>query len=213
MSTLTSAPVAPLLAQLFADAAASDARLEQDDQLSMPTAADYRTFYLNAKDYHLAVSAETGRLLYMLARSCRARGIVEFGTSFGLSTLHLAAALKDNGGGRLIGSEFEPSKVEKARANLQRAGLSELVEIRDGDALQTLARDLPQPVDLVLLDGAKPLYLKVLKLLEPALRPGALIVGDNADWAPDYLEYVRAGSGRYLSVPFAEDVELSMLLK
>jgi predicted O-methyltransferase YrrM len=159
------------------------------------------------------VSAETGRLLYMLARSCHARGIVEFGTSFGLSTLHLAAALKDNGGGRLIGSEFEPSKVEKARANLQRAGLSELVEIRDGDALQTLARDLPQPVDLVLLDGAKPLYLKVLKLLEPALRPGALIVGDNADWAPDYLEYVRAGSGRYLSVPFAEDVELSMLLK
>jgi predicted O-methyltransferase YrrM len=213
MSTLTSAPVAPLLAQLFADAAASDARLERDDQLSMPTADDYRTFYLNAKDYHLAVSEETGRLLYMLARSCRARGIVEFGTSYGLSTLHLAAALKDNGGGRLIGSEFEPSKVEKARANLERAGLSELVEIRDGDALQTLARDLPQPVDLVLLDGAKPLYLNVLKLLEPALRPGALIVGDNADWAPDYLAYVRAGSGRYLSVPFAEDVELSMLLK
>ncbi|MCQ4380070.1 class I SAM-dependent methyltransferase, partial [Clostridioides difficile] len=78
-----------------------------------------------------------------LARSGGARSIVEFGTSFGISTLHLAAALRDNGGGRLVTSEFEPSKGVRARANLAAAGLADLVEIREGDALRTLAADLP----------------------------------------------------------------------
>jgi len=54
-------------------------------------------------------------LLYMLARGCGARNIIGFGTSFGISTLHLAAALRDNGGGRLVTSEFEASKVARAR--------------------------------------------------------------------------------------------------
>jgi len=67
----------------------------------------------------------TGALLYMLARGNGARGIVEFGTSFGLSTIHLAAALRDNGGGKLIGTEFEPNKLVNARANLEAAGLAE----------------------------------------------------------------------------------------
>jgi predicted O-methyltransferase YrrM len=143
----------------------------------------------------------------------RAHSIVEFGTSFGISAIHLAAALKDNGGGRLIGTEFEPSKVAHARKNLAAAGLSDLVEIREGDALQTLARDLPDTVDFVLLDGAKPLYGKVLSLLEPRLREGALIVADNANWCPDYVARVRTPAEGYLSVPFAGDVELSMKLK
>jgi predicted O-methyltransferase YrrM len=94
----------------------------------------------------------------MLARSCGARTIVEFGTSFGISTLHLAAALRDNGRGDPITSEFEPSKVARARDNLTAGGLIDLVEIREGDALQTLARDLPERIDLLLLDGAKALY-------------------------------------------------------
>ena len=81
----------------------------------------------------LPVSRATGALLYMLARSCRARSIVEFGTSFGISTLHLAAALRDNGGGRLITTEFEPSKIARARANLMEGGVMDLVEIRAGD--------------------------------------------------------------------------------
>ena len=74
--------------------------------------------------------------------------------------MHLAAALRDNGGGRLVSSEFEPTKVAQARENLAAAGLADLVEIRSGDALETLARDLPDEIDLVLLDGAKGLYLK-----------------------------------------------------
>ncbi len=145
----------------------------------------------------------------MLARAAKARAIVEFGTSFGISTLHLAAALKDNGGGRLIGSELEPSKAARARANLASAGLGELVEIREGDALETLGRDLPESIDLVLLDGAKTLYPPIFALLERRLAPHALIVADNADASPEYLARVREGGG-YLSIPFADDVELSM---
>ena len=178
----------------------------------MGSRTGYRDFYSRLKDMPLAVSRETGRLLYMLARSCRARTIVEFGTSFGLSTLHLAAALRDNGGGRLITCEFEPSQVVRARANLMEAGLADLVEFREGDALQTLGLDLPDSVDLLLLDGAKGLYPDVLSLVESRLGPGALVVADNAEYSSDYLARVRAPSRGYLSVPFAEDVELSMRL-
>ena len=151
--------------------------------------------------------------LYMLARSSRARAIVEFGTSFGISTLHLAAALRDNGGGKLITTEFEPSKVARARDNLTAGGLTDLVEIRVGDALQTLSADLPETVDLLLLDGAKALYPEILGLVESRLRPGALIVADNADHSPDYLAHVRSPESGYLSTPFAEDVELSMRMR
>ena len=86
------------------------------------------------------------------------------------------------------------------------------MEIRAGDALQTLSSDLPQTIDLVLLDGAKPLYPQVLALLEPQLRQGALIVADNADWSPEYLSRVRTVGNGYLSVPFGDDVEVSLKL-
>lgn len=220
MTTLLHPPLSTLLTGLFADADASDVALQkqraglsdEDRARMMTNPDDYRTLYSSMKNFHLAVSRETGAMLYMLARSTQARSIVEFGTSFGISTLHLAAALKDNGGGRLIGTEFEPSKVAQARKNLDAAGLSDLVEIREGDALQTLAHDLPKTVDFVLLDGAKPLYVKVLELLEPRLREGALLLADNANWCPDYLARVRAHAGGYLSAPVAGDVELSMKL-
>ena len=218
MNSLTTVPLAPLLDRLFAeDAAASPASSPAVAELSaeerarlMRSKTDYRDFYGRLKDLPLAVSRETGKLLYMLARGRGARTIVEFGTSFGISTLHLAAALRDNGGGRLISSEFEPSKVARARSNLTAAGLIDLVEIREGDALQTLAAELPDTVDLLLLDGAKALYPEVLSLVEGRLRPGAFVVADNADYSPDYLARVRAPGKGYLSTPFAEDVELSM---
>lgn len=216
MTTLTTPPVAPLLARLFADAEVTTARMRAQRAGAAPDAArraqeDYRTFYLTqAKDIHLPVSAATGNLLYMLARSTGARQIIEFGTSFGISTIFLAAALKDNGGGQLIGSEFEPGKVAQARENLRAAKLEQFVEIRDGDALQTLARDLPAAIDLVLLDGAKSLYPQVLELLEPRLRSGALIVADNADMCPQYVARVRSPDGGYVSVAVGDDVELSM---
>jgi len=220
MITLTSTPVAPLLDRLFAQADAAHpmadpafASISGDERLRlMRSKTDYRDFYAQLKDYALPVSREAGRLLYMLARATGARTIVEFGTSFGLSTLHLAAALRDNGGGRLITSEFEPSKIARARDNLAAGGLADLVEIREGDALETLASDLPDTIDLLLLDGAKSLYIDVLRLVENRLRTGAVIVADNADHCPEYLEHVGVPGNGYFSMPFTDEVELTIRL-
>jgi predicted O-methyltransferase YrrM len=218
MTTLTTSPLGPLLDRLFEQAASAspetspslaDLAAEEQERL-MRSKTDYVDFYGRLKDLPLPVSRETGMLLYMLARGCGARTIVEFGTSFGISTLHLAAALRDNGGGHLISSELEPSKAARARGNLREGGLLDLVEIREGDALRTLSVDLPDIIDLLLLDGAKALYPEILSLVEARLRPGAFIVADNAEYSPDYLARVRSPGNGYLSTPFAEDVELSM---
>ncbi len=115
----------------------------------------------------------------------------------GVSTIYLAAALRDNGGGQLIGSELEPTKVTRARAHLEAAGLADLVEIREGDALDTL-EDVGGEVDVLSIDGAFSLYLPVLKLIEPRLTPGAVILGENA-FAQDYLDYVRTPANGYFS--------------
>src|ERR1700761_5703250 len=115
MTTLTTAPVAALIDRLFEDA--SGPASPQLRSAIDAGSTDYREFYAAARDDYLAVSRETGRLLY------------------------LAAGLRYNGGGRLITSEFEPSKVERARANFVVAGLDDLIEVREGDALQTLSKD------------------------------------------------------------------------
>jgi predicted O-methyltransferase YrrM len=219
--TLQAPKVRALVTRLFAEAEASNAELrrvvgempaeERARRMSDPH-GDYRGFYARAKHLYLAVAPETARLLYLLARARGARNVVEFGTSFGISTIHLAAGVRDNGGGRVIGSEFEPGKVAKARANLALAGLDDLVDIREGDALETLARDLPESIDMVLLDGHKGLYARVLALLAPRLRAGAVLVADNADMCPEYLAHVRAPGGGYMSLPFGEDVELTIKL-
>lgn len=143
------------------------------------------------------MSPAYGRFLYAIARARRATRIVEFGTSMGISTIYLAAALRDNGGGLLISSEIEPTKVARARAHLEAAGLADLVEIREGDALDTL-QDVGGTVDVLSIDGAFSLYLPVLKLIEPRLAPGAVILGENA-FAQDYLDYVRAPANGYFS--------------
>ncbi|MBR0818292.1 O-methyltransferase [Bradyrhizobium liaoningense] len=218
MTTPTITLLAPLLDRLFDEAEAATGAVRaavadlsaSDRARMMRSKTDYRDLYGRLKDVPLAVSRETGHLLYMLARSSRAKAIVEFGTSFGISTLHLAAGLRDNGGGRLITTEFEPSKAARARHNLSAGGLIDLVEIREGDALKTLSADLPDAIDLVLLDGAKALYPDILDLVEGHLKPGAIIVADNADDSPDYLARVRTPGSGYMSTPFAEDVELTV---
>jgi predicted O-methyltransferase YrrM len=220
MNTLTNAPVAPLLDRLFKEAEATHpmtdpafASISNEERMRlMRSKAEYRDFYAALKNYALPVSRDTGRLLYLLARAIHARDIIEFGMSFGLSTLHLAAALRDNGGGRLITSEFEPSKVARARDNLAAGGLSDLVEIREGDALETLASGLPDTIDLLLLDGAKSLYRNVLGHVESRLRTGAIIIADNVDHCPDYLEYVSEPNNGYLTMSFTDEVELTIRL-
>lgn len=220
MTTLTTTPLAPLLDRLFAEAdessptpraALHDLSADEIARLRASKTA-YLDFYGRMKDVPLPVSRETGTLLYMLARGAKARNIVEFGTSFGISTLHLAAALRDNGGGRLITTEFETSKIARARDNLTAGGVIDLVEIRAGDALQTLKTGLPDAIDLVLMDGAKPLYPEILALIEGRLRPGAFVVADDADASPDYLARVRSTAHGYLSTPFGDEVEVSMRL-
>ncbi len=218
MTTLTNTRVASLLDRLFDEADAVQiaaipavAELSTDErERLMRSKTEYLNLYHRLKDVPLPVSRQTGELLYMLARSCHARNIVEFGTSFGISTLYLAAALRDNGGGHLITSEFEPTKVARARDHLEQGGLLDLVDIRAGDALETLASDLPEQIDLLLLDGAKALYPEILGLVRSRLRPGALVIADNADMNPDYVALVRSPTSGFMSLPFAEDVELSV---
>ena len=212
MDSLTTDPVAAVLKRLFREAEIADRQLleryrnrevTQDEMIKLfeAEAKDYRALYRKYVDNFLNVSADFGRFLYMCARARKAKRIVEFGTSFGISTIHLACALRDGGGGQLIGTELEPTKAQRARANLAAAGLADLVEIRVGDALDTLKEGIGGDVDVVLLDGAFSLYLPVLKLLEPHLRDGAFVIGDNAmEQSPGYLDYVRNPQNGYLSL-------------
>lgn len=218
MDTLTSAPVADVLARLSDEAQAADgplkARLTGGSQdrgdavaeLLAGEAEDYKALYHGYATNFLNVSAEFGQFLYICARARKAKRIVEFGTSFGISTIHLAAALHDGGGGQLIGTELEPSKARHARENLSAAGLADIVDIRVGDALETLRDGVGGNVDLVLLDGASTLYLPVLQLLEPHLSSGALVIGENAiDESAAYLDYVRNPDNGYRTIPLPFD--------
>ena len=132
--------------------------------------------YHKMKDLSLQFSPEHGVVAYNIARAISAKRIVEFGTSFGYSTIYLAAAIKDNGGGVVIGSEFVDEKVTRALANLKAAELDQYTDIRPGDAMQSLA-DPGGDIDMILIDGSKDLYIPVLKLLFPFLRKGGRCAG------------------------------------
>jgi predicted O-methyltransferase YrrM len=208
-NSLTLPPVRPVLDRLFLAAGEDDAhrvtvRQQYPNGLAGVSAREQADAYA---ELYIPVSPEGGRLLYTLVRASRPATVVEFGTSFGISTIHLAAAVRDNGTGRVISTELSAAKVAQARANLAEAGLADLVTVLQGDARETLA-GLPGPVGFVLLDGWKDLYLPVLRLLEPSLPPGTLIVADDtismADRMADYLSYVRDPANGYLSVSFPE---------
>ena len=215
-NTLNSPQIVKLLERLFNEADASEPALQAviDSGASqlLNSKTRYRELYGLLKEVPLPVSRETGQLLYMLTRSTRAQNVLEFGTSLGVSAIYLAAALRDNGGGRVITTEFETAKAAHARENLEEAGLIDLVEIREGDALETLASGLPETVDLVLLDGAKSLYGDILQLVEGHLRPGSLVLADDARLSSDFVNLIRSQTKRYLSVPLAGDLEISMRL-
>lgn len=159
---------------------------------------------------------QAGRLLYALVRASRPATVVEFGTSFGVSAIHLAAAVADNGAGHVISTELNAAKAAAARANLAEAGLAGWATVVEGDALQTLA-EVDAPVGFVLLDGWKYLYLPVLRLLEPRLTPGALVVADDsvsqAREMGNYLGYVREPGNGYLSVSFPESDGMEISLR
>jgi predicted O-methyltransferase YrrM len=153
--------------------------------------------------FYIPVTPEAGRLLYSLVRATRPATIVEFGMSLGISGIHLASALRDNGTGRLVTTELSEAKIAAAKQTFAQTGLDDLITVLEGDALSTLA-ELDGPVDFVLLDGWKELYLPVLKLLEPRLSAGTLVVADNTEAADarPYLDYVRGAENGYVSVNF-----------
>ena len=142
---------------------------------------------------YLAVGREEGRLLHLLAYAMRARTVVEFGASYGVSTLYLAAAAEAVDG-RVITTEAHPDKCAALRANLAEAGLAHRVELLEGDARETL-QAVAGPIDLLVLDGWKSQYLPVFELLRPKLRAGALVAADNINHpaAADYVAAVEGG--------------------
>lgn len=153
-------------------------------------------------DVYIPVSRSQGDMMYLLARSIGARRIVEFGTSFGISAIYLGAAVRDNGGGEVIGSELEPSKLARATENIEEAGLSAFVRIIPGDARHTF-QSIESPVDLVLLDGWKEMYLPILQLLAPKLRQGAVVLADNIftfrKSLRPFVEYMQSGKNGFVS--------------
>ncbi len=154
-------------------------------------------------EFYIPVTPEAGRLLYALVRAARPATIVEFGMSFGISAIHLAAAVHDNGSGRVVTTELNAAKIRAAQQTFAETGLDGLITVLEGDALETL-QSLDGAVDFVLLDGWKELYLPVIKLLEPRLSPGSLVVADNTEMADTqpYLDYVRDTANGYVSVNF-----------
>lgn len=157
-------------------------------------------------DKLLPLNPAQGDFLYLLARAQRPRYAVEFGTSFGVSTIYLASGIRDaGGGGRVIGTELVSKKATAARENLAAAGLGDLVEIREGDARETLAH-LDRPVDLLLLDGWPQLAMDILRIVEPNLPAGSIVVVDNVSQFPVELgpvvEHLSRSPWRASMLPF-----------
>jgi predicted O-methyltransferase YrrM len=167
-------------------------------------------------DKLVALDRDKGEFCYQLCRALRASCVVEAGTSFGVSTLYLAAAVRDNQveNGVVIGTEHEPIKASIARANFKEAGLSEFIELREGDLCQTL-KGITTPVDFMLVD-IWDVALPALQLVSPHLRQGAIVVCDNttADAAEyrEYFEFIQDPQNRLrtMTVPFAGGFELTV---
>ena len=169
------------------------------------------------KNAYIPVDPDQGAMLYVTAKAIRAKTIVEFGTSFGISTIYLGAAARANNG-RVIGTELEPAKVKAARANVAEAGLAQFVDIREGDAMKTLAH-IDAPIDFLLLDGWKDIYLPMIEMLSPKMRAGAIVLADNIFTFKKTLRpYVRhmqdrANGFESVTLPLGHGMEYSVRIQ
>ncbi|KAJ5335842.1 uncharacterized protein N7506_005778 [Penicillium brevicompactum] len=186
------------------------------------------------RDKFVALDADKCHLIYLLLRSTGARYVIEAGTSFGVSTIYLALAVGQNiqqqrvegchtaVTGKVIATEKERSKATKAREHWKEAGseVEQWIELREGDVLETLKvdRGMPEQVDFLLLDIWTPLALPTLKLVQPRLKHGAIVVTDNVGLAKflykDFLNYMRNPENgfRTITMPFSGGLELSVYL-
>lgn len=214
-STLLDARVASTLDRMFAEADAQMPMLgEMFGKDAVPAEKDAQGRADALSEFYLPVTPEAGRLLYTLVRASRPTTVVEFGMSLGISAIHLASAVRDNGAGTVVTTELNAHKVAVATQNFVDAGLDDVITVLHGDALETLA-SIEGPVQFVLLDGWKDLYMQVLQRLEPRLVPGALVVADNTSMPAlePYLDYMRDPANGYVSVHFpvrdADSMEIS----
>jgi predicted O-methyltransferase YrrM len=214
--TLADDRVEAALRRMFAhaeDDGAVAARVRAQHGGAMPAAPqDYADA---AAGIYMPISALGGQLLYNLVRAVRPATVIEFGTSYGISTLYLAAAVRDNGTGRVLTTELNKDKIAAARRTFAETGLADVITVLEGDARDSLAR-VEGSADFVLLDGWKDLCLPVLRILEPRLRAGTLVVADdvNLDSLRPYLDYVRDPANGYHSVtfPVEDGMEISCRL-
>jgi predicted O-methyltransferase YrrM len=171
-------------------------------------------------DKLVALEPDKADFCYQLCRALNARRIVEAGTSYGVSTLYLAAAARDEvreHGGKavVIGTEYEPAKAKAARANFAKAGLSKFIELREGDLRETL-KDPGGPVDFVLIDIWMEMARPALERIAPHLRPGSIVVCDNTkafrDGYEQYFDFIADPRNRFrtMTLPFSGGFELTV---
>jgi predicted O-methyltransferase YrrM len=166
-------------------------------------------------DKLVALDPAKAEFCYLTCRALGARRVVEVGTSHGVSTIYLAAAVRDNGGGVVVGTEYEPQKAKTARGNFAEAGLSDFIDLREGDLRETL-KTLRGPVDFVLMDIWTEMARPAIELIAPHLRIGAVICADNTDnvrepYGP-YFDYVNdpANGLRTMTLPFDGGFEFTV---
>jgi predicted O-methyltransferase YrrM len=170
-------------------------------------------------DKLVALDREKADFCYMICRAIGARRIVEVGTSYGVSTLYLAAAVRDNGGGVVFCAEYEPTKVVRARSNFEAAGLSSFIDLHEADVVE-VCEHFDGPIDFVLFDIWGDVVRPVLDVLLPRLRPGAVICTDNTGGARSRASYAGlfeilenpAHGFRTMTLPFQGGFELSIKL-
>ncbi|MFK8163665.1 MAG: O-methyltransferase [Lewinella sp.] len=152
------------------------------------------------RNAYLAISKEQGEKLYNLIIEKNCRHIVEFGTSFGISTIYFAEAARVTGG-KVITTELIESKANTAAINFEKAGVSELIEIRVGDAISSL-KNYDKKIDFLFLDGWKDLYLPLLKQLEPNFKSGTLIYADNMNFrsTKPYADHILQRQDKYTTL-------------
>jgi predicted O-methyltransferase YrrM len=170
-------------------------------------------------DKLVALDRDKAQFCYQMCRALRARRVVEAGTSFGVSTLYLAAAVRANGfapgEGVVIGTEHEPAKAAAARANFEAAGLAPYIDLREGDLRQTLAQ-IDGEVDFMLMDIWTPMARPAIERVAPHLRAGAVVICDNsADFRDAYRHYFEfvsdpANRLRTMTLPFQGGLEFTV---